>query len=225
MYDWRWDDAEAHFRRSMQLSPGYATGFYWYALDHCALRGRFREAEKALEEALALEPLSAAMREGRGYLAMLQRRFEEAVVEYQRVIDFDPSFFRGWTSLARAMIQMGDYGRAHEHLEKGRALLGSDLPMILGALGQVLGLLGNETRARELLGQLHGIQRSKFVPATCFATIHIGLGEHAAALEWLRRGVDARELSVTSIGIHPLYDPLRADPAFTELIEKIACVG
>jgi serine/threonine-protein kinase len=225
MRDWQWDEAESHFRRSMQLSPGYATAFYWYSLDYCALRGRFADAEKALDEALILDPLSSSMREGRGYLKMLLRRFDEAIVEYEQVIDFDPSFFRGWTSLARAYILLGDYARAMQHLEKGRTLLGSDLPLVLGAQGQVLALMGNAERARELLGQLREMQRRSFVPETCFATIYIGLGEYAAALDCLRRGAELHELSVTLIGTHPLYDPLRALPEFNELVEKIGCLG
>ncbi len=97
-------------------------------------------------------------------------------------------------------------------LEKGRSLAG-DVPNILGAMGQVYALGGETERARELLAQLEQKGQDAWVPSTVFAIVHLGLGEHDRALDWLERGCRQHELPMTSLKVHPVYDPLRAHAA------------
>ena len=40
LYDWKWEEAEAHYRRALDANPGYATTHHWLASDHLALLGR-----------------------------------------------------------------------------------------------------------------------------------------------------------------------------------------
>ena len=60
-----------------------------------------------------------------------------------------------------------------------------------------------------------------YVPSTCFALIHLGLGERERALDWLEKGLEQRELSVPLIYMHPAYDDLRAEPRFTAIIQRL----
>lgn len=225
LYEWEWDDAERRYQRAMALAPGYATTFHWYGVDFCALRGRFSEAEQALEKSLQLEPFSALYREGRGYLALLQGRFEDAVREQRRVIEFDPSFYKPRSSIGRALIQMGCYERAIGELSRASELAGVEVPTLIAALGQAHGLMGNRDAAREHLSRLQQLAGQRFVASTCHATIHMGLGEYPEAIEWLRRGCERHELSMSAIGIHPLYDPLRNLPEFAALVARIGCLS
>ena len=222
-HEWKWDEADEHYRKSMQLSPGYATAFHWYAVDQSALRGRFTEAASALETALQLDPLSASIREGRSFLMLLQRRFDEAIREALRVIEFDASFLIGHGSLGRAYIQAGAYGPAAEVLEKASAMAPPS-PSLLGALGQAYALGGNPQRAREILCRLTEMARSRFVGCTCFAAVHLGLGEYSEAIRWLTKGCERRDFSMAKLAVHPLYDPLRSRPEFQALVERVGAV-
>ena len=47
------------------------------------------------------------------------------------------------------------------------------------------------------------------------------MDDHAAALTYLEAATDARELAVTALRVHPLYDPLRREPRFERLLERI----
>jgi serine/threonine-protein kinase len=225
LHEWNWEEAGRRFHRAMTLSPGYATAWHWYAVDYCARRARFAEAEEALEKALRLEPYSAIIREGRGFLFMLQHEFEDAVREYERGIEFDPAFFRTRASLGRALIQMGCYQRAIEELETAIQHSLTEVPSTLAALGQAHALAGNRAKAQEHLSRLVEISKHHFVASSAFATVHIGLGEYPEAVQWLRRGCDRHELSVSVIGVHPLYDPLRELPEFAALVQRIGCLA
>jgi len=49
----------------------------------------------------------------------------------------------------------------------------------------------------------------------------LGLGDHPTALTYLEAATDAREMPVTALKVHPLYDPLRSEPRFERLLERI----
>ena len=220
LYEWEWEDAERLYLRALALNPGHASAYHWLATDHYAVQGRFDEALAAVEKAIALDPLSSIIREGRAYTLMLMRRFDEAIDGYREILRMDSKFYKAYTSMGRAYAQQGRFPEALEMLEKGRSMAG-DMPTILGAMGQVCGLARDCERARGLLAQLHEQSRHSYVPSTCFVMIHMGLGERDRALEWLERSCARRELPVTSCKAHPAYDGLRDEPRFQALLRTL----
>jgi TolB-like protein len=220
LYDWSWLEAQAAFERALAINPGYAPAHHWYSVDHLAILGRHEEAAEHMEIALKIDPLSPIMQEGRAYLFTLGRRYDEAIEWCRKMLESDPSVYKGYTSMGRALLQKGMYKEAIETLQKGRSLAG-DMPTILGAMGQAHGLLGNVAEARGLLRQLDAIAAIRPVPCTSFALVHLGLGEKDAALMWLERGVNRHQPPVAALKIHPAYDELRNEPRFHSLLARI----
>ena len=220
-YEWKWREGEVHFRRALALNPGYATAHHWLGTDVLALVGRFDEALRENELAQRLDPLSPIIGESPGYMLLLTRRYQEAEQYYRDLAATFPSFYKAHTALGRTLLQMGRFDEAILELERGRRLGGGDFSSILGAMGQAHALNGNRDEAVRLLGTLEEISRARFVPATCFALIHLGLGDKKRALERLRRGVDQHELSVCALAVHPAYDSLRDEPEFRVLLERM----
>jgi len=105
-------------------------------------------------------------------------------------------------------------------LEKGRALAG-DVPNILGAMGEIFALSGDTASARGILAELTARALDSYVPSTCFARVHSGLGEVERALDWLEKGCEQRELPMAMLKIHPVYDPLRDEPRFRAVVERM----
>ena len=220
VYELEWDEAEKLYRRAMALNPGYATAHHWYAIDFCAMRGRFAEAEASLEIAGQLDPLSNIIREGCAFLRLLQRDYEGAVRGYRELIESSPAFYKAYTSLGRAYIQQGRFLDAIAMLEKGRTMAG-DIPSILGAMGQVYALAGEASRAREVIGTIAELARRMYVPATVFAIVYIGLGEYEGALDWLELGYERRDTPLVALKVHPIYDPLRGLARFEALLARM----
>jgi serine/threonine-protein kinase len=220
LYDWQWEEAEAFYLRSLELNPGYATAHHWYAIDYLAMLGRFEQAEREISVACRLDPLSMIIQEGPAYLLTISRRYDEAIESFRDLIRRAPDFYKLYTSLGRAHSLKGDYGEAIGLLQKGRGLAG-DVPNILGALGQTYALAGRPAEARGLLQELGALAAERYVPSTCFALIHAGLGENAEALQWLERGCEAHELPLTSLKVHPAYDGLRQEPRFDALLRTM----
>lgn len=219
-YDWAWEEAGQAFERALQLNPGYAPAHHWYGIDCLAMQGRWEEAWHHGEIAIQLDPLSAVILEGRVYLHMLTRDYDEAIRHASALRDLDPSFYKAYTSMGRAYLQKGMYAQAIECFEKGLSLAGQ-VPSIVGALGQACALSGDIVRANEALWWLRGITSLRPVPSTCFALIHLGLGEMETALTYLERAVQRRESSVIGMKVHPAYDRLRGEPRFQVLLERV----
>ncbi len=219
-HEWNWAQAGEHYRRALELNPGYVSARHWYACDYLALLGRLDEALAESIVATELDPLSPIIAESRAYILMLSRRYDESLEQFRKVAELDPYFYKSYTGPGRTYIQMGRYADAIGMLERGRLLAG-DLPAILGALGQAHALAGDRTAARALLAQLAHLAKSTYVPSTPFAMIHVGLGENDRALEWLETGCERHEFSICGLKVHPAYDCLRGEPRFTKLLKSI----
>ena len=76
-------------------------------------------------------------------------------------------------------------------------------------------------KKRAYLDALTELSQTRWVPARSVAVLHLGLGDHAAALTFLETAAHRREFSVTALKVHPLYDPLRSEPRFQRLLERI----
>jgi TolB-like protein/Tfp pilus assembly protein PilF len=220
LYDWKWAEGEQRFRRAIALNPSYVTAHHWFGLDHLAVRGMMDEAMREIEIARDLDPLSPIIREGVGYMCMLRGDHDRALQHYRDTLELDPYFYRAYTSMGRAYIQKGMYDLAIEMLEKGRALSG-DLPTIFAALGQAYALSGRPEKAREYLAQLTRMAKIRYVQCTSFALLHLGLGEYDQALTHLEAGCEQRALAMTNVRSHPVYDPLRSEPRFTALLQRV----
>jgi len=89
-----------------------------------------------------------------------------------------------------------------------------------GQLGYAYAIAGNRDGALQLLNvALERANRGDF-PAFAIAQIYIGLGERDRAFEWLRKAVDERDVYL-SLKVDPIYDPLRADPRFKDLLRRV----
>jgi TolB-like protein/Flp pilus assembly protein TadD len=220
IYDWDWPEAGDHYRKAMDLNPGYATAHHWFAVDYLAMLGRIEEAFVEIRLAQQLDPLSPIIREGTGFLFMLSKRYEEALDEYRQMLELDSYFYKAFTAMGRTYTQMGKYEEAIAMLQKGRSLSG-DVPNILGCLGQTYALAGRPAEARRMLAELAELSRRRNVPSTCCALIHVGLGEKDQALAWLEKACDNRELPLSVLKVHPAYDDLRGEPRFQAILRQI----
>ncbi len=219
-FEWRWEEAEVLYRAALAVNPGYSRAHHWYSVDYLGLLGRCQEALAEVRAAYDLDPLSMIIREGVGYMHMICRDYPRAVAVYREIADMDPDFYKAYSSLGRVLSLMGKHDLAVAALARAREL-GGEVPSILGALGEVLARAGRVEEARAVLHELTELSETRWVPASSFAVLHLGLGDYPTTLTFLETATDRREFSVTALKTHPLYDPLRSEPRFQRLLERI----
>ena len=117
--------ADREFRRALELSPGYAFAHLWQAVFLTA-EGRFEEARAAGERALALDPLSVAVREHQGWLRYSAGEYDEAIDRLGRALELDPGYPHAHRYLGLSYLMKGDLDRAITELSRTRAALPDD---------------------------------------------------------------------------------------------------
>ena len=94
-------------------------------------------------------------------------------------------------------------------------------PATLGIVGRSYALAGRENEARALLSQLMERREREFVPAIAIVYVNLGLGEHDEALKWLEAAYEERDVSLIWLKELWIYDPLRSDPRFQSILERM----
>ena len=90
------------------------------------------------------------------------------------------------------------------------------------ALAYTTALAGQRDDARRMLARLLEAPPDDYVAPSAIALVHIGLGETDAAFEWLERACDERDFALVRLRVDPVFDPLRSDARFDELLRRVA---
>lgn len=80
--DWNWESAEEAYLRAIELNPNYSTAYHYYS-EHLSVTGRHKEARKAINTALELDPLSFAIRWVSATFYYNHGLFQEALSELE----------------------------------------------------------------------------------------------------------------------------------------------
>jgi tetratricopeptide (TPR) repeat protein len=132
----------------------------------------------------------------------------------------DPGFYYTHWNLGSALAAKGALGPAIEEYQKARSL--NDDPSMLGFLGRALAVSGNKTEAMKILEQLNTISKQRYVSAYSFALVYLGLGDKDEALHYLEKAYEDRAGELLRyINVEPILDPLRGDPRFEALVQKV----
>ena len=221
--DWNLSAAEQEFEHAIQLNPNYATAHHWYALDLAAM-GRFPQALYEIHLAQKLDPLSLIIGTNVGWIEYLSHDNAAALVALNRVLELDPNFVRARTRLGMVEMAAGDYASAVTNLTQALTLSGNPEdrdPWVEGLLGDAEARAGNRAAAERVLAELQQRASSHYVPPISRALVLIGLGRNADAIEALGKAVDDHSTSMVYARVDPSLDPLRTDPAFQKLLERM----
>ena len=223
-YYWRWDEAEAEFRRALTLSPSYTVARQWYA-EFLAGMGRSPEALAQINLAQQLEPKSPIVSVTMGSIYYFNRQYDLAINQFRAVLENDPEFLRAHFRLGVVYTQVGRYEEALTHLHKALRLSQQNMRE-LALLGYTYAVSGNHAEARGILDTLLKQSEGRYVASYNLALIHTGLGEFDTALDRLRQAIDQRSPWLAFIRVDPRFDPLRDQQKFQERFREIvAAVG
>jgi len=219
-YEFDFAQADREFQRAIELNPNYATGHQQYGNVTLAALGRFDDAIVEGKRAVELDPLSLIINADLGVTYFFARRYDEAIAQQRKTLEMDPGFYFARSSLGQALAEKGAFDEAISEYQKARAL--NDDPFVLAVLGNAYARSGNKTEALKILDQLKALSKQRYVNAYSFVVVYVGLGDKEEALRWLEQSYQDRAGSdIGWIRVDSLVDPLRGDPRFEALAEKI----
>ncbi|HSM09353.1 MAG TPA: tetratricopeptide repeat protein [Gemmatimonadota bacterium] len=215
---WDWDAAEATYLRALALDPDNFEAHQQYA-EYLAYVGRTGDARRSALRALALDR-SAVRFNVAGYVTLEDARPHEAIDYFTQGIALDPAVQIPWmrANLFEAYFTAGRWGEAREH--------------VLGLIRNTAPQLEEEFVRTWPPGS--GVPM-EFDP-TLLQRIEI-LGQSPAAL-WIAQGKPERALSFiveyfrtappfgySNELFDPVFDGLRDDPRFQELLASRGLAG
>ncbi|CAN5618648.1 hypothetical protein BH18ACI3_BH18ACI3_19490 [soil metagenome] len=218
-YDWDWAAAEREFRAANELDPNSADSRQMYAYFLAAM-GRPDEALTEMRRAQELDPLSIEKLIGIGEIYYAKRDYDKAIEQFQRSLEMDPnSGFANW-AIGRALIEKRSYPEAMESLQKSITLSG-DSPDELVELARANALAGRKAEALKIVEDLKRPNERRYVAPTSIGSIYAALGEKDQAFEWYERALRERDVLLVLMKVEPMFDGVRSDPRFPELMRRV----
>ena len=211
VYDWNFRAAEKDYLRAIELEPNNDTAHWLYAMN-LSNRGRVDEALAEIETAQTIDPGSTMYMEHRGRILYYARRYDEAITQFQQVIDLDDRINQPYEGLSRVYEIKGDYAAAYQFfLKREERSKRKDRLEIYQKVYETAGWMGVRRELAESLGKQH------FDLARLYAL----QGEKDAAFESLNKAVEKREWQIVTLKVEPAFDSLRDDPRFDELLGRV----
>jgi DNA-binding winged helix-turn-helix (wHTH) protein/TolB-like protein/Flp pilus assembly protein TadD len=214
-YNWDWKNAEEAYQKAISLKPDYAWAYHEYAV-MLDLQRRFAEAETNFKKALELEPFSPHFRSSFCQHFYYDKNFNEALAQCAQVQQIDAEFWRISKLLYWIYVAQGRYEEVLKlnfgHLTEAekaknpmaRALSEGNVPKYWKA--------SLETRLAN--------PKRRFSPFAV-ASMYAYLGNKEKTLDYLEKAAEEPFYYVPVAHADPMFDLVRREPRFIQLMKKI----
>jgi tetratricopeptide (TPR) repeat protein len=217
-YDYDWPGSEKEFRRAIQLGPQYATAHQWYA-EFLSRQGRFEEAFAESEQARQLDPLSLIIATDYASIFYNSRQYDSAVKQCLSVLELDPNFHHARDLLIPSYLRLGRYDEAVDEINRWAAP--DQGPWAWAARATVYSRLGHAEEARRELVKLERLSGSRADRTPALLIAYSGTGQKERVIELLQRAYSEHSNAIVQIKVDPMYDPVRNDPRFKDLLRRV----
>jgi len=219
MLSWDWKAAESTLLQAIDINPRYAQArtFHSWLL---TILGRYSEALEEARRGRDLDPLSQGGSGVSGLVSYNGRHYDEAIGEGERTLEFDPTSLLALLAISVSHAGKGQYDQAVQHAERGVSV-SPDSNFMKAILGAVYAMAGQHEAARGILSDLTERSTRSYVAPILISWIYANLQERDSAFEWLGKAYNERTCTL-GVGIRfALYDGIRDDPRFAELLQKL----
>jgi DNA-binding winged helix-turn-helix (wHTH) protein/TolB-like protein len=227
VHGWEWQAAEASFRKSIELNPGYATAHHWYAI-LLGIEGRNDEAKAELRRALEIDPLSHNFLADLGQVHYFAREYDQAKMFCQRALALYPDFPHAHAYLYDVYLKTGEYDAAIDELVKSQSAL---FTFAVQTANEKEGLMRYDAAQRE---RYRGVGIRKFLLEVALgkisgdaslpygrARVYAFLGEKEKALDNLEEAHTAHAFMMAWVRADPGFDNLRAEPRYQAILKSM----
>jgi tetratricopeptide (TPR) repeat protein len=202
-FSWKWTEADQEFHRAIELDPNSAAAHYLYAFGLLVPQKKFDQALSEFRIALSLDPLSPIMNTNYAATLMDAHRYPEALAQFQKTLERDPTFGPAHHKLSQLYAATGDFTNAVSELQKFAAVQGS--------------WSGDAKGFRDLaLNAFNKPEQMTWVALALSVT-----GEPNKALDYLEKALSNQEIEVVLCIRYPSFDPIRSDARYKALVGQM----
>jgi serine/threonine-protein kinase len=216
--EWDWEGADEAFRRAIELNPSDPenVAFYSHFLN---IMKRPDEAMAQIERAMELDPLNPLIQALYSWDLVFARRYDDAIAQAQNALRTAPNHFAAMWALIMAYHAKGMF---EEHLAATEAFYAAfGLSEVEDALARGHAEAGYPG-AMSLAADAAAASAEKALAGPLdTANMYIFAGNNDRALEWLERGFEAHDPNMPYLCCYPVFDNLRGDPRFKDLLRRM----
>jgi serine/threonine protein kinase/tetratricopeptide (TPR) repeat protein len=218
IFDWDRATAEKQFQQAITLNPNYASAHQWYA-ELLSWSGRHDAALTEMRRAMELDPFSPIINCNLGMVLYNARRFPEAIAELTQATERVPGSFLVHEMLGDAYWEIGKGPEAISEWLRARSLSGESAETI-AEFRRAAAASGAKGYWQKALERQLGKAKQGYVRPSFLAGHYARLGETNQALDWLEKAC-AEKSPMFYIKVMPIYDILRSEPRFIEVLKKV----
>jgi tetratricopeptide (TPR) repeat protein len=217
-----WAKAEQAYRRGLEFSPSDPTVHQWYGL-LLAYLGRAHEAAVHTGHASRLDPLSVQINNMYGMMLYYDGDLAGSLKQYERTVNAEPD--SAWvrenpwvlSNYARVAAVAGQHAQAFRLIELALQVVPTH-PRPLLDLAAIYATIGEPDRARAVFARADTTHPHYAIHR---AQLHVQIGELDEAFAWFDRVHEWALPSLVGLNNDPHYAPLRADPRFTTILQRV----
>jgi len=211
-FDWDWEAAHLEYNKAIEYGMEEQNEFITYY--YIFITKDFDHAIRISRQILESDPLQVVNHWQLGICLYFTDRFEEALVSFNNALELDPNYIDGhhWKG-----VVLGDLNRFEEAIAsleksliitKGKGLAELDLLEIKIKMG----------KREEVMQRVKSIE---YIDAGDAAKLYTLLEMYDEAIYWLQKGYRERSSMMVTLKNFDLWDPLREDPRFIEIYNKM----
>ncbi|MEP7341639.1 MAG: FlgO family outer membrane protein [Acidobacteriota bacterium] len=217
--EWNWPEAEANFKRAIELNPSNPHIRLTYA-SYLLTQGQVEAGVKQVKQALQLDPVSLLTNGLAAFFYLRARHFDDAIVQSKIMLEIEPASPSGHYCLISAYTYKGMYQEALETMRQQMRKEGVKEETIKArTAGDAREVILNLRRQQAGWIKEAMAKEEKLVASYCAYT-YAELGEQEQAFAWLEKAFTTREPLFVFFKIDPRYDNLHSDPRFTDLARR-----
>jgi len=168
-----------------------------------------------------LDPLSSFANMELGETFYQARQYDQAINQITKTFEMDPHLVGfAYHVRARAYEQKKMYAEALEDSQRWAEAFHDD-PQAISSLGRLYARMGNRAEAQKMLDKLQEISKRRYFSTYWTALVYVGLGDKEQALRNLEKAFEDRYFLMIWINSDPLFDSLRSDQRFADLVRHV----
>jgi len=220
-YYWDFEGAESEYQQAIKLNPRYVPAHEWHAYHlFIADPTRFDAAMQEVKTAQSLDPLSLPINFQASSLLYFNRKYDEAIAQLATIHDQDPNFTLGYGLLGVLYMHKKMPDKAVDAWLKGSSLEGQTVQsaQVLRDAFKQSGIDGYLHKHIELL---ENESKQRYVSPYFIAIDYAFLGEKDRVFELLEKAYRERSSWLVELRVDPLWDLLRSDPRYGNLLHRM----
>ena len=179
--------------------------------------GRHDEAIARMKKSQELDPLSLIIATDNAAILYYSRQYDRAIAQITSVRELDPEFPRT-TIIVAAYAQKGMFAEAQADIEKHQH---EESPWRSSNLAYIYARASQTKKAAHELKKLLDSNKRQPIDSMLIVPAYIGMGNNDQALAWLEKARAQHSNGLTALKVDPIYDPLRADPRFQQILRQV----